>query len=61
MKIDEFKEEHVPGLYAYVHFAHESGAFIQAHVRGGEWMLQRADGTRETFWEYAALKRAVEG
>ena len=38
MKLADFKAKHVPGLYIFQHFEHESGALIQAHAAGGHWI-----------------------
>lgn len=61
MKLSEFQHKHVQGLYIYNHFEHENGAFIQVHVRGGEYVLQEANGERHTFYSMEALKAHVEG
>ena len=60
MQLSEFKAKHVPGLYIFAHFDHESGAFIQAHVDGGYWIFRNEDGKTQEFWHFEDLKNAVE-
>lgn len=60
MKIAEFRPKHVPGLYLFAHFEHPSGAFIQAHLGGGLYVYQAADGTRRDFSDYETLRAHVE-
>lgn len=60
MTLSDFKAKHVPGLYTFCHFEAANGAYIQAHVSGGFWMYQDADGKRQEVYSLTALRTAIE-
>lgn len=60
MKLSDFSAKHVPGLYAFTHFEHASGAFIQRSLSlPTYWVYRNPTGEMTEYYDAEALRVAV--
>ena len=58
--LSDYKPKHVQGLYAYNHFQHPDGSFIQVSARKDNYVHQDSRGKRTEFGSFPELKAHIE-